>query len=341
MMRKNIAGIDDALATDVYYVKDQPPDFYDWNLDGTPGEVKIDPPALPIYPGDFETSPGAVIDPNPSPILYKTFTYSGTVVNEINEPVPGASIYLLLNGEKIAGVVADSNGNFSVTAQQQPTSIVISSTGYVAWEWTADPAQNIYQLKIDVKDLDPVDLPPGKKANYSWLALLLLIPLLKEEKKKVGKIEMSTVLAIGAGLGIVLGFDTIVKILRELGIGQTKEGQDYDDQVSDPGSFWSPAFWKTGGAGTKILTNADVISINDQIINAFHWYNDDEAAVTAAFKRMHYQSQLSYFADWFAGYQGQDLLKWLKGSDIWPDDRLSVAHIAEITNYFKQLPKYR
>jgi len=274
-----------------------------------------------------------------SPVLYKQYTYSGQVVDQYNNGIPGASVFLTVDGNKVAGQVADSKGYFSITVLSQADSIVISSAGYKPWQWPASFEQHVFELEPDVKDLDPVVITADKK-NYSWLLLLLLIPLLKEEKK-VGKIDLSTILAIAAGLGVVLGFDTIIKILRELGIGQTPEGHDYDDQVSDPGSFWSPAFWKTGPSGTLLLKQVDIISINDQIVDSFSIWGDNEAQVIAAFKRMKTQSQLSFFADWFAGYQGMDLLKWLKGSDIWPDDRLSVKEISVITNYFKQLPKYK
>jgi len=146
---------------------------------------------------------------------------------------------------------------------------------------------------------------------------------------------------IGTGLFLFLGFDTLKKFLNELGFGQSQEGHEYDNEVSDPGSPWSPLFWKTGPAGTKLLTVAYCQQLAKEIDDCFSPWGDDEAAVTAIFKRFTTQSQLSFYVDWVNKNIGVDLLKWLKGSDVWPNDRLSVKEISVITEYIKSLPKYK
>lgn len=310
--------------------------------------VKINPVIEPVQTFDpgVKTDPVQTMDPvNVRPDVVSN--YSGIVLDyNTGNPVPYVTVELYSNGSKVNATKANALGEFSFTSQYGDT-IYFSSAEYESDSVKASIYENqnfnIAELRRNVKTIDPVVLPPGTtKKNNSWLWLAAAAAVVvSQQKKQVGKIDTGSVVAVGVGALMFIGLDTIKKFLLELGIGQTKEGQDYDDQVSDPGSFWSPGFWKTGGAGTKLLTEATCIRINDQIVNAFGMWNDNEAAVIAAFKQMQTQSQLSFFAEWFARVQGMDLLKWLKGSDIWPDDRLSVKEISIITDYFKGLPKYK
>jgi len=296
----------------------------------------------PVY-----TDPVVYLDPVKTLKPDLLTNYSGIVLDyNTGHPVPNATVELYSNGSRLNTTKANYSGEFSFASPAGDT-LIISSAEYETDSTRAGVYENqnfyIAQLTRNIKTIDPVILPPGTtKKNNTWLWIAAAAAVVaSQQKKQVGKIDTGSVMAVGLGAVFFLGLDTIKKILLELGIGQTQEGQDYDNQVSNPGSFWSPSFWKTGGANTKILTEATCIRINDQIVNAFSMWNDNEAAVIAAFKQMTTQSQLSYFAERFASYQGMDLLKWLKGSDVWPDDRLSVKEISIITDYFKALPKYR
>ena len=111
----------------------------------------------------------------------------------------------------------------------------------------------------------------------------------------------------------------------------------------DPGSFWNGQYWKnvskrTPGGLVKILTNAAVNDLWSSLNKAFGYFNDDETAAIAAFKKhIRTQTQLSYFAEWVAKNAGVDLLTWLEGSG-YPNDRLSAEEIDIITQYVKKLP---
>lgn len=153
---------------------------------------------------------------------------------------------------------------------------------------------------------------------------------------------MSTLMLIAAAIALIGGFSIIRKILIELGLFQSQEGQEYDENVSSPKSFWNPLFWQQGPVGTFLITHAGCTWLYNEIYDSFGVLGDDEARIFAAFKTLKTQSQLSYFSDWVQRNKGKDLLKWLKGTDWGPvGDHLSVAEIAVITDYVKKLPKYK
>lgn len=133
------------------------------------------------------------------------------------------------------------------------------------------------------------------------------------------------------------------RLFQGLGISQSAAAASLEAMKRDPGSFWNGQFWRnvskrTPGGLVKVLTTAAVNDMWASLNSAFGYFNDDETAAIAAFKKhIRTQTQLSYFSEWVAKNAGLDLLTWLEGSR-YPNDRLSAEEIDIITQYVKKLP---
>lgn len=133
------------------------------------------------------------------------------------------------------------------------------------------------------------------------------------------------------------------RLFQGLGISESAAAASLEAMKRDPQNFWNGQYWRnvskrTPGGLVKILTNAAVNDLWASLNKAFGYFNDDEAAAIAAFKKhIRTQTQLSYFSEWVANNAGVDLLTWLEGSG-YPNDRLSAEEIDIITQYVKKLP---
>jgi hypothetical protein len=133
------------------------------------------------------------------------------------------------------------------------------------------------------------------------------------------------------------------RLFQGLGISQSAAAASLEAMKRDPDIFWNGQYWRnvskrTPGGLVKILTNAAVNDLWALLNKAFGYFNDDETAAIAAFrKHIRTQTQLSYFSEWVAKNAGVDLLTWLEGSG-YPNDRLSAEEIDIITQYVKKLP---
>lgn len=311
-------------------------------VDDQTGYKMIDQPIKDPPENGNGKPPDILIDEPPT--KSESTSYYGTVSDSSSgEPVPGATVLFTSGDQRLKQVIADRDGYFEASFINRPDKINITAAEYKGWMFPASEYQHKFELEREMHVLDPVVVTAGKKS--SWILAAIAAAVIYNEskpKRSVGKIDMPTLLVVGVGGAMLIGFDVVVKFLRELGIGQTKEGHDYDDQVSNPGSFWSPNFWKAGPPGTHLVTNDYASQLFNEIDNSFGFLGDDEAAIYAAFKKLSYQSQLSYFSYWVQQNKGLDLLKWLKGSDYGPwGDHLSVKEISVITDYFSRLPKFK
>lgn len=277
-------------------------------------------------------------------VKFRAFNYSGRVQDSVTgEPISGASVSLINGGQIIQRVFANNKGEFSVSMEGPAEIIEVTAAEYTGWDFPASEQQHVFELERKVKDLPPVLLPGGGSNSWLWLALLGGVAIYDQsQKKKVGAVDKNTVLVVGLGAALFMGFGVIKNILEGLGIFQSQDGKDYEDHLSDPGSFWSPEMWKKGPAGTLIITEAGCQHLFSEIYNSFSPFGDDEARIYAAFKTLKTQSQLSYFAWWVREKHGVDLLRWLHGGNVGPiGDNLSVAEIAVITDYFNKLPRWK
>lgn len=279
------------------------------------------------------------------PVKFRMFNYSGTVVDSVTgEPIQSATVSVMQGDSVSAMAITNSQGEFFISVEGQAEAIEITAAEYKGWKWPASEQQHKFELERKVKDLPPVLLPGGAGGN-SMLWLLLLggaVVYNESQKKKVGKVDTGTVVAVGAGVLLLTGFSVVKKLLEGIGIFQSQDGKDYEQHLSNPGSFWNPGFWEKGPSGTKLITQAGCEWLYNEIYDSFGFWGDDENRIYAAFKTLTTQSQLSYFAWWLLRNKNMDLLRWLHGSNFGPvGDHLSVSEIAVITDYFKRLPQWK
>lgn len=178
-----------------------------------------------------------------------------------------------------------------------------------------------------------------------WIIAIVLIAVIAYRKKtnKVGAFSTADLFPIAILVGGVIGFDLIKKSLEGLGIWDSRDTKDLNEESSNPNSFWSPNYWQTVKPANKNWTYA----INEQtaldwckeIKDAFGVFNDNEEQAIAVFKRCRTKANCSFLAWVFQKYYNQDLLTYLRGG-AWPQDRLSDADVNVINKYISNLPAY-
>lgn len=154
------------------------------------------------------------------------------------------------------------------------------------------------------------------------------------------KIDKNTVITVGAIIGLLYGAKLLKNIFEFLGISQTQEGQNYEQNLSNANSYWNGQYWQKQGPGTRLIKEAGCEYLYNEIYDSFNWYDDNETRIYAAFKTIiKAKSQLSYFSWWLQTKKNMDLLRWLHGSNYGPfGDHLSVEEIQVIDDYVKTLP---
>lgn len=276
--------------------------------------------------------------------------------DETSKGVPGATVSLADKNGKYLGIatVTDSSGRFTLSykAMIVGNMVIATSVGYIpqSYEVHGENENVILRMAHDVKELPPVVVTSGKKMDWLLIggisAAVFFLTTGKKGKRKVSGLfpggaltdTLMPVILVGAVVVILKYGDNILELL---GLKKPANEQQTEDAVNDPGSYWDPSFWKKGPAGTLIL-KGQVVSDMIMLLNlSFGTFNDDEERVIAAFKQMcSTQSQLSYFADQFQQKTGRRLADWLY-KDSYPNDRLSLAEMAQINDYMNKLPQYR
>lgn len=122
-------------------------------------------------------------------------------------------------------------------------------------------------------------------------------------------------------------------ILTKLGI-VTPGDQAQDIKMLTTANYFDPDFYKSGGAGTKILTIADAERLSRMIRDAKGILNDDESKVYGVFEQLRYQSQVSFLSAIFFRMYGVSLYGYLR-------EFLNDAEIARVASICNKLPKYR
>lgn len=262
-------------------------------------------------------------------------------------PVPGASVKIFLTSGQDTGkgTATDKTGFFEIEADPYDI-ITITSVGY------APVSEMLYddflidwngQVLLDryVKDLPGV-IVTNKPKNNDWAWLLLLIPLLNEKKKAVGKVEFNTgtVIAVGAGFLLLKGFSWINDLLSGLGLHETSGATE---QESDPNSAWQPDYWKKHAddatIGKLAGKNAWMEGATATIYQSLTWYYDYWNYVKGVFDQIKTKCEISYFANVFYNNYSISLLTYLKNGDgITPADGLSDSHMKILIDYVKALP---
>ena len=152
-------------------------------------------------------------------------------------------------------------------------------------------------------------------------------------------------LLINAGIIAIAYFGIVRPILKKVGIVKTAEDILVENQGNLPNSSnpFSSAFYKYGGAGTKLLTVSTADTYAKRIYNALGYFGDDEAAKYSVFRSLKTQSQVSFLAERFRIVYGTDLLEFLKrGKSNWNyANGLNSDELATVINIVNKLPKFK
>lgn len=150
-------------------------------------------------------------------------------------------------------------------------------------------------------------------------------------------INPNTILAVG---GLALLFFGGRAILQKLGIVQTASDQaaametQAQMQQLSTGNYFDPDYWRTGGAGTLLLTVGAAQNYAAILKNAKGILNDDESAVYGVFQSLKTRSQVSFLAMVFFQQYGQSMLGFLQSFL----NESEMTTVAKITN---KLPAFR
>lgn len=151
---------------------------------------------------------------------------------------------------------------------------------------------------------------------------------------------------------IVLGYVIVNKMFggwnsffEAIGLKESAEDkarrEKLEQQLSgtnNPGSPWSPEFYKSAPAGTKLVTAAKAEQVAEQIWDSVGRLWDDPEAGLSAIKQLPSQAAVSFIADKFNAKYQRDLLEWL---NIKYDTDSQKDILIRIINYVEELPKYK
>lgn len=274
----------------------------------------------------------------------------GIVIDKLSEAkIPFASIRIVLADGTYTGIgtAADSQGNFYLDTQGRDDNafIQVSSVGYQTVMDLLYPDYNIDWTGIIALQRMTQNLPPvvvvSKKKNNNWLLLLAAIPFLINDDKdqKVGKVDTSTMLTVGAGFLLLTGMGLIKSLLSSLGIQETSGATA---EQSNPGSPWNPDFWQQQDTWVRmglIARRDEFHQYRFDLQSAFGIFSDDFEQVKGVFDKLHSKAEVSYLSFVMKDEASADLLTFLKtGGGILPWDGLSDAHLKILIDYVKALP---
>lgn len=186
------------------------------------------------------------------------------------------------------------------------------------------------------------------KENFPYLQLIAVAALFAyaaKKKKSVGALDEKDLKLIALGLGGVISFSLLTKLLQSLGLWKSADTKALDVAASDPNSFWHPAFYlKLLSQGVKWSTGITATTADQwlrELDDAFSFFGDNEAKVKGILLRCQTQATMSFLAWEYNRNTGGDFLAYLRGQEKWyPWGGLSDYDINEVNKYISQLPKY-
>ncbi len=282
------------------------------------------PPPVPIDPVVIETIQNTKEIPTAMESYGNIFANGGPVIASMKW-------YNIRTGEIYATFESD---HFHVWADTEIENVRLS---------IAAPGYQTQSLQAaQMKFQNDVVLHKPINSALILAALIAFIAFAKKRKKEVGKVTTADVfpfMLIGGG---VLAFVLIKQVLETLGIWKDADEKELDQTATDPGSWWSPNFWKSKPANVSwsyVIDTATAIEWSKQIYDSFGAFNDCEECAIAVFKRCRTKANASFLADIFSQRYSEDLLTFLRGG-WWPQDRLSDSDVNTINNYVNQLPNF-
>ncbi len=106
-------------------------------------------------------------------------------------------------------------------------------------------------------------------------------------------------------------------VLEGIGFKDTKEEKATDEElrgqilISQNAPWWKPPYYKTGNAGTKLLTRKFAEELAKDIYDSVGHLTDTPTQASGAFKRVQFKSQISFLAEVFNSLYKRDLAGYL------------------------------
>ena len=144
-------------------------------------------------------------------------------------------------------------------------------------------------------------------------------------------VDGGTILLVG-GIAAGLYFGVFDPILKALGVKDSAE----DKKAKDLGNAeaFNPSYWRTGGAGTLVITDAGARAYAKVIYDSHGFFNDDEDKVRGVFRQLRTKSQVSYLADKFYQIYNKGLFDYLKTF-------LGSSDLSAISDIVRNLPNFK
>lgn len=158
---------------------------------------------------------------------------------------------------------------------------------------------------------------------------------------KQNRDDIKFILITGGALFVAYKvFGGIKGLFESLGLSSSAADISVTQTQSDPGSPWSPLFYKTlqrQGKNVMLFSAASADILAKQIYDSTGPFTDNWAQAFGAIKQCKYKTQVSFLAERFKLKYNADLITWLPG-DLWPRDRFSNDEVNQAIEYVKKLP---
>lgn len=136
------------------------------------------------------------------------------------------------------------------------------------------------------------------------------------------------------------GFKAFKGLFESLGLSSSEADINVINTAQDPGSPWSPNYYKAlqaQGKNVMLFSVASIDNLAKQIYTSTGYVTDNWPQAFGAIKQCKYKTQISFLAERFKIKYNADLITWLPGG-IWPADRFSNDEVNQAIEYVKKLP---
>ena len=182
-------------------------------------------------------------------LAYAQRTVSGTVLNENNEGIPGASVTIK---DLDLGTITDMNGYFQLSIPEQKKTLLVSAIGYLTQQVAiGSKSKVVIRMPIEVKELQALTIFGDEVINFSTKANELTPTTYADISKE--KIEERN---LGLDLPILLNFTPSIVTTSDAGAGVGYTGMRI-----------------RGSDATRINVTLNGIPINDSESHGVYWVN--------------------------------------------------------------------
>ena len=135
-------------------------------------------------------------------------------------------------------------------------------------------------------------------------------------------------------------FGAFKGIFEGLGLSSSAADINVTNTAQDPGSPWSPNYYKTlqrQGKNVMLFSQTSADLLAKQIYTSTGFFSDNWPQAFGAIKQCKFKTQISFLAERFKIKYNADLITWLPGG-VFPADRFSNDEVNQAIEYVKKLP---